>query len=130
MHTPKTHGTASPKGFAVAQALLARRGEREGRKSWRRVADEIGMPGSNSYLSRVALGKAKPSARLYHALGLEQPVRVVELPAGHGVGLACVKCGAVHTTKACTAKRKPRAIVRRRDGVRYGHGDGRQGDRI
>lgn len=66
-------------------------------------------------LSRVAAGKQSPSPKLYAALGLTPPVRVVEIPAGYDVAKTCANCGRVHTLKrGCPDKRKPRRTLRER----------------
>ena len=104
-HARQRDGTGSPTASELRAALLARK---TGRKAWRAVACEIGMPRSGAMLSRVAAGKQKPSPALYAALGFEPPVRVVEVPAGYGVGKACNTCGQVHTTKTCPTARPAR----------------------
>lgn len=83
-------------------------------------------------LSAVLRGKRNPPTALYIALGLTPTARVVEVPAGFGVGRACASCGQVHTTKTCTAKRKPkpRQVLRKWGTIRYGDQPGRDGDRL
>jgi hypothetical protein len=102
---PPRDGTASPSPVSVREALIARRAAH---RSWRALAAEIGMPASGALLARVVAGKQKAPASIYVALGLTPPVRVLEVPAGYGVGRACATCGQVHTTATCPTKRKPR----------------------
>lgn len=109
--TPKSLGLGSPSHAEVRQRLVERKAPE---MSWRALAAEIGMPKAGAMLSRVAAGKQTPPPSLYKAVGLTPPVRIVEVPAGYGVGRACPACGQVHTTKTCAAKRKPRRTVRDR----------------
>lgn len=112
-----TEGPGIPKNGTVAacngasDVIQVLRGQLA-TKPLRRLALEIRVnPGT---LSAVLRGKREPPVALYIALGLTPPVRIVEVPAGYGVGRACPACGEVHTTKACVKKRKPRRTVRDR----------------
>jgi hypothetical protein len=73
------------------------------------------------YLSQVLRGKRAPSRKVYAALGLPPPARVVEVGEGFDVAPVCSKCGIVHTTKRCTKGKttKPRAKAYKLDGRRY-----------
>ena len=100
------------------------------------LAKATGQNISHGYLNKVARGVKPASDRLLRALGFVPKVRVVEVPDGYGVGQACAACGQVHTTKRCTINTEPRKrfYIKRlgsiRRGLRFGHGDGRQGDAI
>jgi hypothetical protein len=76
---------------------------------------------SAGYLSQIVRGKRVPSAKVYRALGLPPPARIVEVQAGFDVAPVCPKCGIVHTTKRCTAGKttKPRAKAFKIEGRRY-----------
>jgi hypothetical protein len=86
------------------------------------LAKRLGV--SAGYLSQIVRGHRAPSAKVYRALGLPPPARVVEVPEGYDVAQVCGKCGQVHVTKRCTAgvKRKPRVTPYRWQGRRmYQH---------
>jgi hypothetical protein len=101
-HARLTNDAACNTASDVIQALQARTSS----KTLRRLAFELGQ--NVGTLSAVMRRKRKPSPALYIALGLTPPARLVEVPAGYGVGPACKTCGEVHTTTMCPTKRKPR----------------------
>jgi hypothetical protein len=73
------------------------------------------------YISQIISGRRAPSMRVYKALGLPPPARVVEVPEGFDVAPVCGRCGVVHTTKRCTKGKttKPRAKAFKIAGRRY-----------
>ena len=83
------------------------------------LAKRLGV--SAGYLSQIIHGKRVPSAKVYRALGLPPPARVVEISEGFDVAPVCARCGAVHVTKRCTQGKtsKPRAKAFKWGGVRY-----------
>lgn len=92
--------------------------------TWSRVAASLSPRFNAGYLWNVSRGRKPASAKLFVALGLPPPARVVEIGEGYDVAPVCPKCGVVHTTKRCTAnvKRKPRRVAYRWQGRRmYQH---------
>lgn len=85
----------------------------------RDLAKRIGV--NVGYLSLVLRGKRAPSMKVYKALGLPLPARVVEIGEGFDVAPVCPRCGVVHVTKRCTKgqTRKPRAKAFKLNGRRY-----------
>lgn len=85
----------------------------------RDLAKRLGL--NAGYLSQILSGKRAPSMKVYKALGLTPPARVIEVQAGYDVAPVCPKCGVVHTTKRCIAgqKRKPRTKAFKIEGRRY-----------
>jgi hypothetical protein len=83
------------------------------------LAKRIGL--NAGYLSQIVRGKRAPSVKVYRALGLPPPARIVSIDEGFDVAPCCPKCGAVHVTKRCTkgVVRKPRAKAFKLDGRRY-----------
>lgn len=55
------------------------------------------------YISQIISGKRAPSLKVYAALKLPAPARVVTVPEGFDIARQCSKCGQVHITKRCTA---------------------------
>lgn len=134
---PRATSVSNANNRAAVRAALS--GLRKAAGSWRGVSDAIaesaGVVINPGYLNAIANKRRPPSEQVLRALGLDVPV-LVEVPAGFGVAELCPSCGNPHTHKRCPEKRKARAIVRvrvsgsQRRGVRYGHGEGRQQDRI
>jgi hypothetical protein len=117
---------------SVVQTLRERLAEVGGPKA---LSAQIGI--DRGLLSRVAAGKRPPPASVIKALGFELPV-MAAVPAGYGVGPA-FDCGHMpHASGRCPVchPRKPtaRRVIKRagsvRRGIRFGHGEGRQGDQI
>ena len=102
---PDTSGNTPADVLAALGAM--REPSNEGKRpTLREIGKRLNLnPG---YLSAIMRGRKAPSPRVYHALGLRPPRRVVEIDADHDVAPVCPKCGQVHTTKTCALTRRPR----------------------
>lgn len=93
----------------VRKAIADRRAAM-GSLSWRKFGAAVGVNGG--LLNAIARDKKSPPDSVLRAFGFSVP-RMVEVPDGYGVGQCCATCGAVHTTKRCPTKRKPRVRMLR-----------------
>lgn len=102
---PDTSGN-TPADVVAALSAMREPSDDGKRPTLREIGKRLNLnPG---YLSAILRGRKTPSPRVYHALGLRPPRRVVEIDADHDVAPVCPKCGQVHTTKTCTLTRRPR----------------------
>lgn len=99
--TANTHDTVIEMLKAMLEPLPG-----EKRPKLRDVAKRLGLnPG---YVSQVVRGKRTPSLKVYAALGIEPPSRMVEVLRGYDVAPVCSVCGVVHVSRSCPTKRAPK----------------------
>lgn len=96
-----TIGRAQERAKKSILTRYAKSGLGHAKRSWRRVATDLGV--NAGYLRNVVSGKRKASIRLLKALNIK-PDQVVVIAS------PCRRCGDVHTTKRCTLKRKPKTF--------------------